>query len=197
MDSIDEYPGVSSWKLYVAGKRGFAARWIRRPMIKRLKSFELSQAEQAKLAQDLTSKAKKRVVFKLSPDAWMGCFGVEEKEERQSINKRIVARVRQLEEGYQAERQKKGVRAVGINKLKSQRMDKLYTPQNFGQRMWCICHDVALRVSFIESVKELLKLARKIRERWRTGDFSLPYPLGLFPPRMERLGNPILGVATL
>jgi hypothetical protein len=165
-------------------------------MIKKLSNMEMSVREQQLLAKELTSKAKKRVVFRIYPDAWMNYFKIAEVTEREAINRRILVRIRQLEDEYRADRASRGVAAIGSAKLKLQRMDKPYTPEKFGKRMWCICHDLATRIAFIQSIKRLLAEAKLVKERWRLGDFSLPYPLGLFPPRMHRLGN-FIAAATL
>ena len=64
-----------------------------------------------------------------------------------------------------------------------------YTPKKFGRRMFCICSDIPIRVNFINFIKSLRKEAARVLMRWRVGDFSEKYPLGLFPPFVPRLGN--------
>jgi hypothetical protein len=48
-----------------------------------------------------------------------------------------------------------------------------------------------LRIRFIQFLKSLFAEARSIRERWKVGDYSLPYPLGLYPPSMPKLAEPL------
>jgi REP element-mobilizing transposase RayT len=194
VESIEEYPGVSSWKLYREGKKGFVARWIQRPMISKLPNMAMSLNQQKSFAQTLLKKSKKRVVFRIFPDAWMKCFGITGNEKMSSINKCIIDRIRQLELKHKTDRATAGKTVIGAHRLKVQPIDKPYAPQKFGRRMWCICRDVAIRVAFICSVKELRRQAKLVRKRWLLGDFSLPFPIGLFPPRMARLANSIVGV---
>ena len=47
----------------------------------------------------------------------------------------------------------------------------------------------ALRIRFIQYIKALIAEAREVSRLWRMGDFSRPYPVGLFPPRFPRLAN--------
>lgn len=188
VEKIEEYPGISSWGMYMGGKRGFAARWINRSLISKLSKTRMSEEEQKRLARMLIRQAKRRVVFRVYTDAWMDSFEIEEGS-RLEINQEIIDRVRELESEHSAERLLRGSKVLGAEALRRQPIDKPYSPKSFGRRMWCICRDVAVRVSFIQEIKELLRKAREVKARWSLGDFSVSYPLGLFPPRMARLGN--------
>jgi hypothetical protein len=41
-------------------------------------------------------------------------------------------------------------------------------------------------------LKDLFAEARSVRERWRVGDYSLPYPMGLYPPPQPKLVEPLV-----
>ncbi len=78
-------------------------------------------------------------------------------------------------------------RVIGRKRLLRQRITLDYRPERSGRRMWCLSEKRSVRVRFIEEFKGLLRLARRVYERWHLGDYSVPYPLGLFPPSQPRL----------
>ncbi len=51
VDSIEQYPGLSSWNMFINNKKGFVAKWIQRPAIKKLERTNLSESEQEELRQ--------------------------------------------------------------------------------------------------------------------------------------------------
>lgn len=188
-DTIEQYPGFSSWDMFTNNKKGYVAKWIRRPFIKKLSKTRLSESEQEKVASELLKKATKRLVFRLSPNAWMKTFGITEEAEIQKINKQIINLIRLTESDLRAKRAKLNKEVIGEERLKAQPMDASYTPRKFGKKMLCICHDKNIRISFINFVKDLIAKAREVKKLWSNGDFSVKYPFGLFPPRIPRLGN--------
>ncbi len=86
---------------------------------------------------------------------------------------------------------KEGKSVIGSNRLLNQSLNTSYQPKRTGKRMACLCDDVQLRIDFIGFLKDLYAKARTVLERWKSGDYSLPYPLGLYPPSMPKLAEPI------
>ena len=174
--SIQNYPGLSSWHMYTTGQHTKESLWIRRPYVRNLACYGASsEAENESIVH----------TFTLYPDAWMDCFGVSP-EERESINQSILRQVSEREKEYQEERKRKGIKVIGRKRLIDRGFDINYVPQRYGKRMWCICSDVALRHEFINWVKQLLGRAKEVLAKWKLGDFSLPYPIGLYPPSLPK-----------
>ena len=81
---------------------------------------------------------------------------------------------------------------MGRDRLIAQVFDTTYRPKRSGRRMWCLSEKRSVRVEFIRFFKALMQKARAVRERWKLGDVTVPYPPGLYPPSMPKLAN-VLG----
>jgi hypothetical protein len=73
----------------------------------------------------------------------------------------------------------------------AQVFDLTYRSKRKGRRTWCLSEKRSIRARFIAFLKELFKKARAIRERWKRGEVTAPYPAGLYPPSMPKLANVI------
>jgi REP element-mobilizing transposase RayT len=173
--SISDYPGLSSWIMWRDGKHSFEAPQLRR------RDVTLSGT----LRYDAVSPEGTSHTFTIYPDAWMECFGIPESE-RDGINRTILQKIGETERSYQHERHQANRRILGKERMLRQRLDLSYIPQRSGRKMWCICSDVALRKRFIAWAKALTVLAREIYHRWKHGDLSAKFPLGLYPPSFPK-----------
>jgi REP element-mobilizing transposase RayT len=188
VDSIEEYPGVSSWQMYQKKITTVSVPYIRRSHISPVPS-KLPIRKQEMVVENLKAKSDTNLSLTLSPDAWMDSFGITDEEERLAINKRIVERVRELEAEHRERRVREGKKCVGAKALMEEDMDKPYEPRKFTPNMWCISSCKIIRMEFIGLVKSLLRQAREVRERWKVGDYRERYPIGLFPPSLPRTAN--------
>ena len=185
VERIEEYPGVSSWKMFSQDELSVEVPRITRPSVYPGCTVE-------SLTEDSMGQ---RVELTLSPNAWMPLFGVQDSEISQ-INTRINNRIRELEAEFSAKRLKENKKVLGVNRLKRQPIDKPYSPSKFAKRMWCICKDIEIRKNFINSIKVLIDSAKYVYSRWKQGYTSEPYPPGMFPPRFPRLLNRFRVLAT-
>ena len=189
--SIDDYPGLSSWS---AQKNPCAV--IPRSRIKQLTSNNPSLEELAKYRAKLIRKARTGS-FTLNPSAWMEVFGVTTKEDKTSLRQRVIKRVRELEAEAEKLRIFEGKSVIGAKILISTPICAPYVPKRMGKRMYIICGCVELRKTFLTNLKAQIGRANEVFKRWKVGDFSLPFPLGLFPPSMPRLATPLSVEAAL
>lgn len=188
VDTIEEYPGLSSWAMRSEHRQEEEVPWIRRSTVPKLEAELTREHEQERFARELLSTATKSNTFKLTPDAWLEVFGIREPREVASVHEKILSRIRDLEAKHREERSKSKKSCLGRARLISQPLDLPYEPKKFSKRMWCISSDIDLRVRFINFIKSLIKKAKEVQRRWRLGDF-VPYPTGLFPPTFPRLSN--------
>ena len=175
VETIEDYPGLSSWNMWRQKKFSFDAPRLHRCDYGCIDA-ETSPTENEEMG---------RHVFSLSPDAWMDCFDVPEGE-REVINEQILEGIKEAERQFIDERQKTGRGVLGRTRLLSQPINPAYVPERTGRRMLCICSDLVLRKEFILAIKALIALAREVYERWKLGDFSVEYPLGLYPPSLPK-----------
>jgi hypothetical protein len=190
-ESIDKYPGVSSWKMFRSGEHTKKWKRIRRPAYRVLGRHEHTLEGYTREAKRLESDSHETCSFTLEPNAWLDAFGISDPEERAHYNKRLVERVRTIEERAARIRAREKKRVIGAHNLKHATFNLSYLSNRSGKRMWCLCEKRSLRIRFIMFLKQLIEKAKLVQENWRLGDYSLPYPLGLYPPSMPKLAEPL------
>lgn len=178
VEKIEHYPGVSSWGMFSKNELSKEVPRITRPSIYPSCTVE-------SLTEDSLGKTAQ---FTLSPNAWMPLFGVQ-KDSIPDINTRINKRIRALEAEHSETRLRDNRKVLGARRLELQPIDKPYSPSKFSRRMWCICKDLELKKSFINSLKALIDSAKHVYNRWKKGYTRERYPAGMFPPRFPRLVN--------
>lgn len=190
-DSIRRYPGLSSWEMFTKGRPEQQWAWIHRSDVPCIKRKFVSLQKFNALAGQLISKAKERHSFRIEPDAWMECFGICAQEDQDELNAEILKRIKDTEKYYRQKRLKSRKQVIGRERLLKEQLKPNYEPQREGCRMWCICEDKQLRISFITRIKELIAEAVEVYKRWKLGDYSQAFPLGLYPPSMPKLAEPV------
>lgn len=187
--SIDRYPGFSSWRMFQSGKLTRQWKRLRRPQFTYITRDANNPRGYAKLAEEILSGSDEMQTFALEPNAWMEAFGYHSQEEQEQINRLLVARIRTLEQRAERKRVRESKRVLGRERLLAQVLDTTYRPRRHGRRMWCLSEKRSVRGKFIRYFRELMQEARAVRERWKMGDFTVPYPPGLYPPSMPKLAN--------
>lgn len=181
VESIEDYPGISSWEMFKTRQYKKEVPWINRHRIKSpVKNVHSWEYE--RFTKELLDKSPESYTFVLTPDAWKEAFDL--KEDVTEEIKKIVSRD---ERSLREERGNKKV--LGKEKIIAQKIHKEFLPKEMGRRMWCICQDVERRIGFIAFIKELRTRAKEVAERWSRGDFSIPFPAGLFAPRPRAYMN--------
>ena len=181
--TIDEYPGVSSWQMFLDDTKSVSVPWINRQNIAKLEKTSLSESEDRILTKSLTSQSSSHT-FTLSPFAWIDYFQIPISEIAE-IKKRIINRVREKE----IDINKNSPKFLGVQALKRRNMDHPFIPKKYAPKMWCISKDKEKKITFIKFVKELAVKARHVYTLWKKQDFSIPFPLGLFPPSFPKVAN--------
>ena len=187
--SIDRYPGFSSWRMFQSGKLTRQWKRLRRPQFTPIKRDANNLRGYTKLAEEILAASDEMQTFALEPNAWMEAFGYRSTEQQQKLNEQLIARIRFLEERAEKKRVREKKRVFGRERLLAQVLDTTYRPRRTGRRMWCLSEKRSVRVEFIRFFKALMQKARAVRERWKLGDVTVPYPPGLYPPSMPKLAN--------
>lgn len=189
--SIDRYPGFSSWRMFVSGTLTRQWKRLRRPQFAPIRRDANNLRGYTKLAEQLVEASDEVQTFTLEPNAWMESFGYHQPEEQQRLNNQLIERIRSLEDRAERKRQRERKRVMGRDRLIAQVFDTSYRPNRTGRRMWCLSEKRSVRLEFIKFFKALMAKARAVRERWKLGDVTVPYPPGLYPPSMPKLANAI------
>ena len=182
--SIDEYPGVSSWKMFINNNFSKSVRTYKRSQISKLSSASPSLEEQARYLQYIFRINKDNNKFKIDPWAWVKCFHELANTPIDKLKQTILIHLRKEEQEYQ-----KTGSFVGAERLKSEPINKPHTPKKFGKKMICLCHDITLRVAFITWYKGQRDKARKAIAALNQGFTILDFPSGFFAPKGVLLSN--------
>lgn len=189
VQSIDEYPGFSTWKMFRSGQLVKKWKRLRRPQFRELTRDSHNLAGYTREAERLLSDSSEVETFTLKPNAWLEAFGVTDPKEQERMNNKLIERIRTLEERAERKRQREKKRVIGRENLIKQRIDLTYRPSRKGKRMWCLSDRRAVRIRYIQEFKRLRQKARAVLAKWRMGDMSERYPPGLYPPSMPKLAN--------
>ncbi len=193
VDSIEEYPGFSSWGMFRSAE--FVKKWrrLRRFHFRALTPDSHNLRGYIKEAERLLGESSEVETFTLEPNAWLEAFGVTDPREQERMNLRLCERVRTLEQRAKRKREREKKRVIGRERLIAQQIDLTYRPSRKGKRTWCLSHKRALRAQFIRMLKRLRRDARAVLALWRLGDTSAKYPPGLYPPSMPKLADVVVG----
>lgn len=190
-DSIDTFPGLSSWESFRTGN--FKQQWkhVRRTRFRELRPGEHNLTGYTTEATRLLNSSSEIYAFNLEPNAWLHAFGITEHSEIEQWNRLLEQRVRKLEARARRIRSKAKLPVIGCKQLTEARLNITHKANRKGRRMWCLSEKRSVRAVFIRALKELIAQARAIFKRWHLGDYSEPYPAGLFPPRQPKLFEPL------
>lgn len=189
VDTIDQYPGVSSWQMYKTGVNSKICKRLNRDLIKPLYNAAISINEQKRLVAQYEEEECSAHTFILEPDAWIECFPELDPSDSEQLNARIHKGVEKDHADWRAKRISENRDVLGATSLRRESMNKEYVPKKFGKKMICICFDIEMRKAFIDSYRVLCGRAKEIYQRWRLGDTALRIPPGLLPPQLPLLAS--------
>ena len=186
-DSISSYLGASSWRMFTSGQLTKEVKRIRRPLLQPLFRGSRSIGNHNDLADLIEEQTNELISFTLSPNAWTKAF--PHYAIPADFNRRVLKRLEEMEDEAAVARKEKGRRVPSVSEVLNEPMNRPYAPTSFGRRMWCICRDIPIRLSFIALIKSLKAQAREARQKWAQGYRDHPFPPGLFPPCQPPLAN--------
>ena len=194
VDSIEHYPGVSTWEAFKQAPHTLNAQyekqcmWIRQPMIPKLPSRSLTSQQDKHFSQRLLQSAKKRHPLLIQPNEWMKVFGVAE-DEVQSINDAIIERLGEKEAQARSKRLEKGWKVKGPSRLAREALSLDYRPQKQSRRIYVYAADKNIRIAMIEAHKDFSNQCDECYLRWKQGDYTVDWPPGAFLPAMPPRAN--------
>ena len=186
IQSIKQYPGVSSWQMYQSKSCHRSSAWIKRNHIHKIPRRDLSGIEEKLFCNQLHRHVRAYHNFTLSPDAWMECFPETRTMTPDETNELVLSALNDAEQRITTERK---VPILGVNRLTTQSIYKPFTPKKYSKRMVCLSKSIDLRANFISRYRGLCAQAKKVYQRWKLFDFSIAFPSGLFLPSLPRASN--------
>ncbi len=193
VNSIEEYPNFNTWSAYRSGTKKVHCIPFKRSDITKLSSLSPSEEEIDFHLERLKDLYPDAIELNLEPNAWMEIMEVTEKD-RDKINQRIVSMVSKSDERFRKKREAGNKTVIGADRLKKSSFNLNYRSKRRGKRSYCISSQISLRVHIIQTIKALINEGKEVYRKWREGDHSLRFPIGIYPPSMPRLGNLMAGV---
>ena len=186
--TIKDYPGVSSWSMYITNQLSKTCIYVPRIRVPKLVSFALSICEQKRLVAFWNKVFKLENEFVLEPFAWVNCFPELKDISVPRLNKMILSAINRQENKLELLRAKENKQVIGATDLRRQSMDKHHIPNKRGKKTVCLCSNVSRKCGFINQFKKLCVIARDAFEDWKKGSVStLSIPAGLFAPRLPTM----------
>lgn len=181
VDSIEAYPGVSSWRLFKNDLTVTYHPRVPRSLIRELPLPALSINEQRRIVSSWESLELKTNKLVLEPWAWVERFpGIDVAEAKQ----RLLNDIAKLEARYRRERKRKRQNVVGPTTLRRQSMLKEHTPETRKPRVLVFCENPELKKQYLKLYRELCKKSSEVYARWKLGDFTPRIPPGMFAPSL-------------
>jgi len=177
VNSIDKYPGISSWNAFAKGEKSKFVRWIRPSTITPLTTTEMTHTEQVKYLISLQRNNKSRYKLSFNPDAWISMFSELRESSPEQVNNQIISQIKAKEAELEKEKP-----AMGAAKLQKQPLDKEHIRKKQGKRMICLGTLIEKRVNFISWFKAVSERAAEIIYNIIHHNIIDPLPPGFFAP---------------
>jgi hypothetical protein len=189
VESIDEYPGLSSWNAFktcepsVNAEVRIKAYWTPVSVLGPLPDGDrLSPIGDKVMAQELRElEGTMEYDLVLKPLSWLGLYGVTDPTMIEKIRQRIIKEVYENESDFRKKRVEEQRPVLGATRLRQQKYFKPHTPKKRERRIFVICGCNERRPQIIASRKETSRKHKKCTELRKQG---LPHewPPGTFIP---------------
>jgi len=187
VDSVNNYPGVSSWKRYRGKLFTITAKKIPRACIPKLENPEkITRYERLEICELFSSLIGDPLTIELKPYDCLRCFESLEEYSDQELDEMILGRI----ETYRISITPKKTAFRDKKASKVMKIDLDYEPKKFGKKTVVLSSCSKLRGKFIEWFKSIRDEARRVYEEWKKFNFEEPWPLYLYPPPKPRNISP-------
>lgn len=183
--TMDKFDGVTSWHLFKGNLNRREATHFSRDSIMKLDNPHQPLKENKQRLSELRAKNRKTGSVEFDFYSWKKCFP----ETRSKSNSEIRALIFKALGKFEAEIKPTLPPKEHYENLAAQSLLRVYMPKKFGKRMICLSNFKELRQDFLRWFYKKFSEARQVYQQWKEGNTSVPYPLGMFAPRLPRLAN--------
>jgi hypothetical protein len=195
---IEEYPGVSTWKAFQGAGSSTESyvssqyAWIRQPNIPKLPSRSLSDRQDRRIQKEMLLLAETHHELKIYPHKWLNCFvNKPSSEDVIDANNQILSKIHDIEALNAKTRKEQGKGVMGATALRNQPLLKPHNPKKKGRKIFVQSMSKAVRLALIRERKLIEALCREVYRRWASGDFTVPWPPGTFPPPLPPMASAV------
>ena len=203
VDSIDEYPGLSSWVDFLeAGTQvdsvvSHSVPWVRLPNVKKLPSLVLSTAKDLALYEELVATSDTSHELAIYPYALLSCFGTTEMSDIKSVRERIINKVRTLETYAREVRKQTGKSVIGVVRLLKQKIMAFHLPPPRERRIYVHASDTKERIEHISAVKMFCSACKICYRAWKAGECTISWPSGAIRPALRPCANAVASIESV
>ena len=188
-NSIEEFPGLSSWKMFLTSQYSKICKHIRRSDVPCILGSSLGDGalditEQKRLLEALQELSNEDIELVIEPFAWVECFAELHNANIHEIKASIIKQIRDSEQQQRAERKTNKISLIGATRLKCQSILQKFQSKRKGKRMICIGSHKEHRIAFIKYFREICAKADVIYKQWKEFDLNAQMPPGLFAPHL-------------
>jgi hypothetical protein len=183
-DTIENYPGLSSWEAYKACSHMVDAsyqskeKWIRYSSMKPIDNLT---AQQYLRLLDTFDSVEHQLT--LEPNAWMKSFGIVEPDDVKTINNQIVSLIRSNERSVRKEREKRNIPVWSKRELRSQTPTVSgHIPKQRERKIFFLGSTNDIRHQFYLEYVDFVKTCKELFYSWRRGEFTLAWPPQAYIP---------------
>jgi hypothetical protein len=187
VDSIGEYPGVSSYPYLRDGISEVSVKLIPKSAVGPLKDPSQPFKEDDELVNLYDSNQFKSVTLKLEPESLRATFPEFDQMNNAHLRQLLLDR---LESDEKAFREQRGnFIKSGPHRLTRDSILAPHIPPKNGRRTICLSNFAELRKEFISQFRMVCQQCKEVYERWKLGYTNIPFPPGMFAPPFPRLAN--------
>lgn len=194
VESIEQYPGSTSYHAFKSCKESLLAHqirrtvWVRAPAVPKLPSSAPTESQDRRLAETLRQGARK-ARFAIYPHLWLRCFGLTSPSDVATAKEEVIEQLNQLENDARQDREAKGLSTFGAKLLIRQPVMKDHIPKKYGRRIFVIARNKETRLAYIKHVNDICEICDECYRRWLRADFDFVWPPGTFPPPYPMSAN--------
>jgi hypothetical protein len=195
VDSIEQYPGCSSWSVFKQNNNSIEHRdstivkWYRYSEIKPLlKDKHSINHINIKLFEHINAFTYENL--QIETNAWMKIYGISDHRDVSEINQQIIDMIIKKENILKTERISENKQVTGVKKLKYL-FPKLtgYKPTKSTRRIFVICRNKNYRLNFIKDYKLFCNNCKKAYHELLKGIQNVSWPPGAFTPWLPIIKN--------
>lgn len=188
VDSIEEYPGASSYRDFCMSQSNRFENcdrlvpWIRSYYVPKLKNRVITDDFDLLLESDLRQRAFYDNELLIRPNDWLIAFGLGP-EVAERMNSEALKLMREKENEARKRRRKQGKDVLGAAALRRQPIMKRFTPVKDGPCPIVICIDPDVRVKWIRDIQSQRRICAELYNKRYKHGLPVNWPPGVFPSR--------------
>jgi len=187
VDSISEYPGVSSYPYLRDGLSEVPVKLIPKSAVRPLRDPSQPVKEDEELVNFYCSDQFKGATLKLEPEGLRSAFPEFDRMNDSQVRQFLLSRLESAEIAFKEQRGNSA--SFGPYRLSRASILAPHTPPKNGRKMICLSSFEERRKEFIAQFRILCRQCKEVFERWKLGYTNIPFPPGMFAPPFPRLAN--------